>query len=172
MGILEEYEMTEAKGKQLEQAAEHETPGTRTLTFLREVSARYSGPRRKLVTIREARNVKDFLDGILKNDAREHFFTLFLNGSHEVVCYATTSIGTANATLVHAREVFQPAILSGAVAVVVAHNHPSGNCEPSSEDRIVTKQLRDAGDLLGIRLLDHVIITTDSYRSFAENGEL
>lgn len=164
--------MPQEELKQPRHAGEQLETGSTTITYLREVSARYSGPRRKLFQIREPRDVKAFLDGILKEDVREHFFALYLDGSNQVVSYATVSIGTANATLVHAREVFQPAILVGAVSVIVAHNHPSGRPEPSDEDRHVTRKLRDAGELLGIKLLDHVILTADSYMSFAERGEI
>jgi DNA repair protein RadC len=124
------------------------------------------------VPIRQASDVKEFLDGILKEDAREHFFTLYLDGAHQVVSYATTSIGTANSAPVHPREVFQPAILAGALSIIVAHNHPSGNCQPSDEDRLVTKTLREAGEILGIKLLDHVILGAETYYSFADMGEM
>ena len=84
---------------------------------------------------------------------------LYLNGAHQVVSYSTISIGTANASIVHPREVFQRAILAGAISLVVAHNHPSGNLTPSAEDYNVTKRLKEAGEVIGIQLLDHLIIS-------------
>jgi DNA repair protein RadC len=168
----EDYEMTNDNLEQRWQAEQRPESEKKNITYLREISVKYSGPRRKLVGIRQSSDVKKFLDGILKNDAREHFFTLYLDGAHEVVGYATTSIGTANTAPVHPREVFQPAILAGAVSIIVSHNHPSGNSSPSSEDRVVTKMLREAGEILGIKLLDHVILGAETYYSFAEMGEL
>jgi len=78
-----------------------------------------------------------------------------------VVAHHVISIGTTNANLVHPREVFKPAIIKNACGVIVAHNHPSGGTDPSEADLEVTKRLTDAGKLLGIELLDHIIITPD-----------
>lgn len=80
----------------------------------------------------------------------------------------TISVGSLTANIVHPREVFQPAVEHGAVAVIIAHNHPSGDLEPTPADREVTGQLRAAGTILGIDLLDH-IITQDSYKSLMED---
>ena len=80
--------------------------------------------------------------------------------------------GSLNQSLVHPREVFACAVREAAAAIVVAHNHPSGDCSPSREDREVTRRLARAGEILGIRLLDHVVIADRNYTSFAEMGEL
>ena len=80
------------------------------------------------------------------------------------------SIGTLNASLIHPRETFRTAILKNCASVIVVHNHPSGSLEPSNEDLAVTKRLKDAGKLLGIEVLDHVIVTADSHKSFKEQG--
>jgi len=82
----------------------------------------------------------------------------------------TVSIGTINTGIVQPREVFKAAILAGACAVILAHNHPSGDPEPSEEDRKTTDKLRKAGKLLAIEVLDHVIIGAKSYVSFSEQG--
>ena len=100
---------------------------------------------------------------------REHFFVLFLNPKHAVLGMETVSIGTLSSSLVHPREVFKQAIKRSASAVILAHNHPSGNCEPSKEDLQVTKRLKDAGELVGIEVIDHLIIGEDRYYSFCEN---
>ena len=98
---------------------------------------------------------------------------LFLDGQHQVVSFYVAATGTAASCPVTAREVFQAAILSGAIAIIVAHNHPSAtNVNPSPEDRAVTKKLWDAGDLLGIPLLDHIIIGGENYYSFKEKDEI
>ncbi len=103
---------------------------------------------------------------------QEHFVTISLNGAHEVNAVRIVSIGLVNRTLVHPREVYAEALKDRAAAVIVAHNHPSGNVEPSGEDRAVTETLTEAGNILGIRLLDHIIFSPRSYYSFRERDEL
>ena len=104
---------------------------------------------------------------------RESFLCISLNGAHESIATRIVSVGLVNKTVVHAREVFADPIVDRAVAVVVAHNHPSGNTEPSSEDDEVTKRIKDAGELLGIHVLDHIILGKDSdYFSYLETGNL
>lgn len=103
---------------------------------------------------------------------REHFLSVSLNGAHEVMKIHVVSVGILNRTLVHPREVYADAVTERAAAIIVAHNHPSGNIEPSSEDREVTVRLREAGETLGIDLLDHVVFSQDAYYSFLEHGEL
>lgn len=139
--------------------------------FIREVSARYSKTRRKKFGISKAKDVADFVRSkVLKDNTKEHFILLSLDASHKVISYSVISVGTANYSVVHPREVFQVAILSGAVAIIVAHNHPSGSSLPSDADHEVTKKLKDAGEVLGIKVLDHVIIGDVSHHSFLENG--
>lgn len=109
------------------------------------------------------------LQGRMRGLDREHFLVLFLNPKHAVLGMETVSIGTLSSSLVHPREVFKQAIKRSASAVILAHNHPSGNCEPSKEDLQVTKRLKDAGELVGIEVIDHLIIGEDRYYSFCEN---
>jgi DNA repair protein RadC len=99
---------------------------------------------------------------------------LLLNQKNRVVGVNTVSIGSLTASVVHPREVFKPAILSNAAAIILAHNHPSGQPQPSQEDRVLTVRLVAAGKLLGISVLDHVIIGdgTSAYFSFADEGLL
>ncbi|MDB5181845.1 MAG: hypothetical protein JWP13_608 [Candidatus Saccharibacteria bacterium] len=96
---------------------------------------------------------------------KEQLRALYLNSRYQVIHEETVSVGSLTANIVHPREVFQPAIEYGAVAVIVAHNHPSGSLEPTQADRDVTLQLGASGALLGIELLDHLIITGESYVS-------
>ena len=91
---------------------------------------------------------------------------LLLNARHEVTCKETVSIGSLNASIVHPREVFKPAVLASAASIVLVHNHPSGDPEPSEEDVSITKRLVDAGELLGIGVLDHVIVAERGVVSF------
>ncbi|MFO7730298.1 MAG: DNA repair protein RadC [Spirochaetia bacterium] len=103
---------------------------------------------------------------------REHFLSISLNGAHEVISVRVVSIGSVNRTIVHPREVFCEPLQDRATAVLAAHNHPSGNVDPSDEDREITSRLRQAGETLGISLLDHIIFTQNSYYSFLEHGTL
>jgi len=94
----------------------------------------------------------------LRREQREHFVVLLLNARHEVTGQETVSVGSLNASIVHPREVFKPALLGSAASVVLVHNHPAGDPEPSEEDLTITKRLVEVGDLLGIGVLDHVIV--------------
>jgi len=94
----------------------------------------------------------------LEHETSERFVALLLNGKHRVMGFAEVSRGTLTSSLVHPREVFAPALRELAAAVIVAHNHPSGDPEPSMEDIEVTKRLSEAGKLLGVPLLDHIIV--------------
>ena len=101
---------------------------------------------------------------------QEHFVVFCLNTRGCATRRQLVSVGILNATLVHPREVFYPAILHNAASIVVAHNHPSGDHEPSEEDMAVTRTLADAGTLLGIKLEDHVIVAEGGYTSLREAG--
>lgn len=108
----------------------------------------------------------------IRDSKREHFVAFYINTQGQLIERRIISIGTLNASLVHPREVFEPAVLLHANSIIVAHNHPSGNPEPSTEDNEVTKRLDHAGKILGIRLLDHVIVTKDSFLSMKERGTI
>lgn len=114
--------------------------------------------------------------GAFPADARvarkEHFIVLCLNARRQLLKTEVVSVGTLSASLVHPREVFGPAISAGAAAVVAMHNHPSGDPSPSAEDREATRRLQRAGELLGIPLADHVIVSESSFFSFRESGIL
>jgi len=104
---------------------------------------------------------------------QEHFLVVTLNGAQQVIKVHLVSVGLANRTLIHPREVFIRAIKDNSVAVILAHNHPSDSLEPSREDREATTRLVQAGKLLGIEVLDHLILGRERYYSFrAENALL
>ena len=103
---------------------------------------------------------------------QEHFITLSLNGAHEVITSRVVSIGLVNRTVVHPREVYADPLTDRAAALIVAHNHPSGNVQPSNEDMEITKRLKEAGQTLGIKLLDHIIFADSAYYSFLEEGKI
>lgn len=107
---------------------------------------------------RTAEAVANLLRPLLENESSERFVALLLNGKHCVTGFVEVSRGTLTTALVHPREVFGPALREVAAAVIVAHNHPSGDPEPSHEDLEVTRRLREAGQLLGVPLLDHIIV--------------
>jgi DNA repair protein RadC len=106
----------------------------------------------------------------VKKAHRENFLGFYLNARSQLLHVETISIGTLSASLVHPREVFAPALTHCAAALAVVHNHPSGDCAPSAEDKAATKRLAEAGQLLGIPLLDHVIVSATGYRSLKEDG--
>jgi len=101
---------------------------------------------------------------------QEHFICVSLNGANEVIATRVVSVGLVNKTQVHPREVFADPITDRASAVIVAHNHPSGSLEPSKEDLDITAQLKSAAEILGIRLLDHIVFNQKGYYSFLEKG--
>jgi len=122
-------------------------------------------------TIRMASDVVPIIARYAKR-RQEYFIVITLNGAHDVMRVHVVTIGILNRTMVHPREVFVHAIRERAAAVIMAHNHPSGALEPSREDRDLTKRMTDAGELLGIQVLDHVIISKNGYYSFLEKGDL
>ena len=106
--------------------------------------------------------------GFLKSKKREHLIALYLDARQRVLDVYTVSIGTLTESLVHPREVFAPALAQHAVSIALAHNHPSGDPEPSIDDIAITRKLVKAGELLDISLLDHVIIGKDRFVSLKE----
>ncbi|CAN5250083.1 DNA repair protein RadC [soil metagenome] len=116
-------------------------------------------------------DVDGLLRGRIANLDRENFVAVLLNTKNEVIEFPTISVGTLSASLVHPREVFKPAIRASAASVILAHNHPSGKTGPSREDREVTRRLRDAAEIVGIEVLDHVILGHE-YFSMKEHGML
>jgi len=108
----------------------------------------------------------------MKGLKKEKFYCLLLDTKHNVIREDEVAVGSLNESVVHPREVFKSAVTESAAAVIFVHNHPSGSPEPSAQDVQLTRRLCGAGNLLGIRVLDHVIIGRDSYYSFAERGML
>ena len=99
---------------------------------------------------------------------KEHFVVLYLNAKNQLVHKETISMGTLNANLVHPREVFEPALKHSAAQIIAAHNHPSGDPKPSEDDIELTKRLTEAGKMMGVELMDHVIVSKNSHFSFKE----
>lgn len=104
----------------------------------------------------------------LKNYRKEHFYIIILNSRNHKI--EEVSVGSLNASIVHPREVFSEAIKNNAASIIFAHNHPSGDPEPSKDDLEITKKLAESGKILGIEVLDHIIVTKDKFLSFKEQG--
>src|SRR5687767_2937659 len=101
---------------------------------------------------------------------KEHFYCIHLDTRSRIKLIEVVSIGIVNASLAHPREIFRRAIIAGATSILIAHNHPSENADPSDADLEITKKLQKAGDIIGIPLLDHVIFTPNHYSSFKERS--
>ena len=122
--------------------------------------------------LRSSREVYRSLAPRLRDLRHEVFLVVLLDGRNRKMDEMRVSEGSLSASIVHPREVFLPAVRASAAAILVAHNHPSGDPRPSPEDREVTRRLAEAGELLGIRLLDHLIVGETTYWSFADEGAL
>ncbi len=108
----------------------------------------------------------------LAENTQEVFVVADLDGAHKVIEIREITKGLINRTLVHPREVYRGAIVNNAAAIILVHNHPSGNLQPSVEDIQITRQIKEAGILIGIEVIDHVIITKGGFYSFLEEGKL
>lgn len=133
--------------------------------LVREKSMLYKGRR-----VRSPRDAYELIRDFLGNVDREDFIVLCMDTKNQPTCIQTVHIGSLNASIVHPREVLKPAILSNAASILVAHNHPSNDTTPSKEDIEVTKRLMEAGGIVGIDVLDHLILCEDSFRSLKESG--
>lgn len=108
----------------------------------------------------------------IRDNKKEHFVILYLDTRNQEIKKEIVSIGSLNASLVHPREVFEPAVRNTAAQILIAHNHPSGDTNPSTEDINVSHRLAEAGKIMGIEVIDHVIVSKNSYFSFKEKGLL
>ena len=139
-------------------------------TFIREVRATYHPTDKRPFLISEPEEAAGFIRSVLVYNSCEHFVPLFLDGAHRVASYSIVAIGTANSCQAHPREVLQRAILCGAISLIIAHNHPSGDPTPSRADIQLTKQIIEAGRILGISVHDHIIIGKDGFSSMRSAG--
>jgi DNA repair protein RadC len=127
-------------------------------------------PELKNFDIKDPESVVKAIRASIKDKAKEHFKLILLNPRNKIIGISTISIGTLNASLVHPREVFKDAIMHTAASVVLAHNHPSGDPEPSEDDITITKRLIEAGKILGVEVIDHIIVGKNGFLSFEEKG--
>ena len=142
------------------------------------ITALELGKRRQLANfavnpkITGSKDVYDIMQPLLGSLPHEEFWVLYLNNANKVLLKTQLSKGGITATLVDVRLLFKKAIEISAVAIIICHNHPSGKTEPSSQDKVLTKKIKEGGVSLDIKLLDHLIITEKSYFSFADNGKI
>ncbi|MDQ7838789.1 MAG: DNA repair protein RadC [Thermodesulfobacteriota bacterium] len=122
-----------------------------------------------LLVIKKARDILPLISHIA-DKKQEHFLCISLNGANEVIGNRVVTVGLLNSSQVHPREVFADVISDRAASVILAHNHPSGVLKPSPDDIAITEQMVEAGKILGISVLDHIIITKKGYLSFKEKG--
>lgn len=108
----------------------------------------------------------------LMQETKEMFICLHLDGKNRIICCDLVSVGSLNQSIVNMRSVFQTACLSNAAAIICLHNHPSGDPAASSEDIAITRRLKECGEIMGIKVLDHLIIGDGEYLSFVERGLL
>lgn len=122
------------------------------------------------IKIYSSESIFNYYKDKLSDKLQEHFYCVYLDTKNHIIKDKLLFIGTINQSLVHPREVFKEAYLLSATSIICIHNHPSGNVNPSNNDIIITKQLKEVGTLLGINVLDHIIIGKDTYYSFNDNG--
>jgi len=116
------------------------------------------------------RQVFDYFHHEFRDSRKEYFLVLLLDGKNRIIRRVHISEGSLNQSIVHPREVFSPAVKESAAAIILVHNHPTGDPAPSSEDIAITRRLREAGDIMGIKVLDHIIVGDGEYLSFVERG--
>jgi DNA repair protein RadC len=127
-------------------------------------------PKEEKPVISRPQDVVDLVREDLRHKDKEHFIVLLLDVRNRVLRISTVSVGSLTANIAHPREVFREAIDQGAAAIIVVHNHPSGDPSSSKEDRLLTKRLKESGEIIGIPLLDHVIIGGSEFASLKEQG--
>lgn len=114
----------------------------------------------------------EYYKDLLKDKNQEYFYAIYLNTKNRIIKDKLLFIGTINYSVVHPREVFKEAYLAGASSIILVHNHPTGNILPSSNDIDTTKKLKEIGDIMGVKVVDHIIIGKDKYYSFFQNKDL
>lgn len=152
-----------------------ETSEKALIPAIQEVEIIYSGPKTsKLVQVKTSSEVAKLLRDVVydarKINYKESFYVLLLNRANKVIAQACVGMGSTSATIMNSKEIFQLALKTNACGIILSHNHPSGNLKPSEADLQITKRINEFGKLIDIQLLDHIILTDESYFSFADDG--
>jgi len=141
-----------------------------TLLTALELGKRISTlPEKKQIKIYQAEDLYNLFSKELEQLSQEHLIAVFLNSKNKIIDYKTIFIGSANQSIAHPRDIFKEAMKNAAVKIMLIHNHPSGDPTPSKEDIIFTKRMLDAGELLQIPLIDHIIVGLNKYYSFYDH---
>jgi len=168
---MKKYELKNQNQELVEKGESNSHPAKQvnivSLKLVKESSLQY-----KQRSVRSPADGYILLKQFLLNADREHFVVVCLDTKNQPTSINVCHIGSLNASLVHPREVFKSAILSNAASILIGHNHPSGQCEPSKEDIEVTNRLVESGKILGIDVLDHLIIGDECYVSLKEKGHM
>ena len=154
--------------KELNDICKNKIKSLKIMSFL-ELNKRYNRLIKKgfTKTIHSAEEVFNTFYDRLVNEKKEHFIVLYLDTRNNIIKEETVSIGTLNSSLIHPREIFKNAIKESAYSIILIHNHPSGDCNPSKEDIEVTERLIEAGKLVDIKVLDHVIVGKNMYWNYS-----
>jgi DNA repair protein RadC len=137
---------------------------TNLMIYLQDSNIKVEGSQHVAKVFHDLLTLEDSIDR-----EKEHFYVMHLNAKSQVKMVELVSLGSLTASIVHPRETFRRAVVAGSASIIVAHNHPSGNPEPSEQDTKVTKLLFEAGNILGIAMLDHVIFDKEAFFSFRDN---
>ncbi len=165
LGSADMAEITGVKGMGLAKAA-----GVKAAFTL---ASRFQGRRlERFDRFTSPSQVFDYFHHEFRDSRKEYFLALLLDGKNRIIRRVQVSEGSLNQSLVHPREVFNPAVRESAAALILVHNHPTGDPAPSSEDIAITRRLREAGEIMGIKVLDHIIVGDGEYLSFVERGLL
>ena len=121
-------------------------------------------------TIEKSKDIYNIFYDELKDKKKEHLYILMLDSRNSIINHKLISVGTVNQSLIHPREIFLEAVKESAYAIILVHNHPFGDSKPSQEDKLITEKIKNAGELMDVKLIDHVIISKEGYYSFNENG--
>lgn len=165
-------ELSHASPEELQEISGLGPAGAAVISAALELGRRANHKRGRRMAFRSAADAAAYLIPKLSHLRKECFVALLLDGKNRLIRHVRISEGSLTSSVVHPREAFLPAVRASAAAVIFAHNHPSGDPTPSREDISITEQLRQAGQILGISVLDHLVVGEDCFRSLAEEGLL
>jgi len=165
-------ELAHASPEELQSTSGLGPAGAAVISAALELGRRANRKKGNRMIFSSSADAASFLAGRLAHLRKEYFVALLLDGKNRLIRQVRISEGSLTSSIVHPREAFLPAVRASAAAVIFAHNHPSGDPTPSREDIAVTEQLHNAGRILGISVLDHIVIGDGSFRSLAEEGLL
>lgn len=144
---------------------ENVTENSELEKYVREIVISYKNPLVKSNKMLGPDIAVDYCRRAIGDNLREHFLALFLDGQNRIISYSVVSIGTQNQCQISTREILTRALYANAMSIIIAHNHPSGDCEPSKDDLLVTQKVKEACDLMQMKLLDSLVFSEESYIS-------